>query len=319
MKLFKFFFLTFFFYTCTNHVKNNETVTDEVVLNQDTFSKLETQKDSNLTNNPENYLLGNYIGWFEPNLDEKDGDKDVYYNDHSWNRKNKINISIDKIVKNKIIGHSVVAGNKRPFEGEMIETNYKFVFNVKEPGDNKFDGTFEFEIRKNDTFLYGKWTALNNKIDINKRKYNLTKVKFIYNPNINISEHGREYVDLNKTKKIKEKYKIDNDIYEDIYEAYSTSTQSIYEINASNKLLTKKEVENLKKGDLLIIRNAIYARHGYSFKSRPLRIFFDAQDWYIPISTDIKDELTEIEKKNIELLLKYEKNATEYYDYFGRR
>ncbi|MFN5849409.1 MAG: YARHG domain-containing protein, partial [Chitinophagales bacterium] len=64
--------------------------------------------------------------------------------------------------------------------------------------------------------------------------------------------------------------------------------------------------------------NMIYARHGYSFKNRPLRVFFDAQEWYIPVHTDIKKDLTEIEKKNIQLLLKYEKNAKEYYDYFGR-
>ena len=55
-----------------------------------------------------------------------------------------------------------------------------------------------------------------------------------------------------------------------------------------------------------------------SFKNRPLRIFFDAQEWYIPVNIDIKSNLTEIEKENIQLLLKYEKNAVEYYDSFGR-
>jgi hypothetical protein len=49
-----------------------------------------------------------------------------------------------------------------------------------------------------------------------------------------------------------------------------------------------------------------------------LRIFFDAQEWYMPISTDVKEKLTDIEKKNIQLLLQFEKNATEYYDTFGR-
>ena len=72
------------------------------------------------------------------------------------------------------------------------------------------------------------------------------------------------------------------------------------------------------KTKLRVIRNMIYARHGYSFKNRPLRVFFDAQEWYIPVNTDIKKDLTEIEKKNIQLLLKFEKNAKEYYDYFGR-
>ena len=83
-------------------------------------------------------------------------------------------------------------------------------------------------------------------------------------------------------------------------------------------MLTKSDVENLKKGDIVIIRNTIYARHGYSFKNQPLRVFFDAQDWYIPVHTDVKSELTDIEKDNIKLLLRYERNAKEYYDYFGR-
>ena len=38
---------------------------------------------------------------------------------------------------------------------------------------------------------------------------------------------------------------------------YATSTQKIYEINASNTFLSEPDVANLKKGDLLIIRNAI--------------------------------------------------------------
>lgn len=82
--------------------------------------------------------------------------------------------------------------------------------------------------------------------------------------------------------------------------------------------MKKRDVENLKKGDLTIIRNTIYARHGYSFKNRPLRVFFDAQSWYVPVHSDIRANFSEIEKKNIQLLLSFEQNAAEYYDYFGR-
>ena len=99
---------------------------------------------------------------------------------------------------------------------------------------------------------------------------------------------------------------------------FASATKKIYSINASNTLLTENDVANLNKGDLLIIRNTIYARHGYSFKSRPLRVFFDNESWYMPLNTDIKNAFTDIEKKNIVLLLKYEKIAKEYYDYFGR-
>jgi 3'-phosphoadenosine 5'-phosphosulfate sulfotransferase len=38
----------------------------------------------------------------------------------------------------------------------------------------------------------------------------------------------------------------------------------------------------------------------------------------MPVFSDVTKDLTEIEKKNIALLLRYEENAKEYYDHFGR-
>jgi hypothetical protein len=127
-------------------------------------------------------------------------------------------------------------------------------------------------------------------------------------------EDIKPFVDWEKQKK--GKFTEENVEYST--DEYASATDMIYKINASNTLLSKSDVENLKKGDLVIIRNTIYARHGYSFRKRTLRVFFDAQDWYIPVMADIKGLFTEIEKKNIQLLLRYEKNAKEYYDYFGR-
>jgi len=230
-------------------------------------------------------------------------------------RENKINISIDKIEGTKVIGHSVVAGNDRPFEGTIQEIdNGLFEFKVKEPGDDKYDGVFSFTI--GDNSLEGSWKAY-KKIEIQEREYSLEKKVFEYNPNIMLEEG--EYINWNKFKEKKDVFEIDDNEFEEwISRTYSSATSSIYELNASNELLTKEAVENLKKGDLIIIRNTIYARHGYSFKNRPLRVFFDAQEWYIPVHSNIKSDFTEIEKQNIKLLLRYEKNASEYYDYFGR-
>ena len=132
-------------------------------------------------------------------------------------------------------------------------------------------------------------------------------------------EEVKEYVDWNTftEEKLTEEYE-EGEFEEWITKEFASATKLIYSINASNVLLKKEDIENLLKGDLTIIRNTIYARHGYSFKNRPLRVFFDAQSWYIPVHTDIKADFTEIEKENIKLLLRYEKNAVEYYDYFGR-
>jgi hypothetical protein len=247
-----------------------------------------------------------YVGYFEK--DTGDYTKDVYVGESlSWNRANKINISIDKIEDGKVEGHSVVAGNNRPFTGTVENVSGVQTFKVREPGSDKYDGSFQFTIR--DSILEGTWRAY-NKIDIPKRKYKLTKRQFKYDPNVML-DPNKQYVNWEKPKN-------SNASEEEYYPYFASATDQVYKINASNKLLSVSDVANLKNGDLVIIRNTIYARHGYSFKQRPLRVFFDAQKWYIPVYADIRDDFTEIEKKNIQLLLRYEKNAKEYYDYFGR-
>ncbi|MFN0201157.1 MAG: YARHG domain-containing protein [Bacteroidia bacterium] len=98
--------------------------------------------------------------------------------------------------------------------------------------------------------------------------------------------------------------------------AYNAAAGSYPE--TSEKLLAEADVENLLKQELRIMRNEIYARHGYSFKMKDMRSYFDQQDWYIPTTTDVRDALTEVEEKNVALLKRYEKYAADYYDEYGR-
>lgn len=308
--------LPFLLSSCTNSIKNENATT---TIEEGTQILTDEHQSDNNSTAPKQ-LTGFWVGYFE--VDDDKEDKTLYVDDaYSWNRNNKINISIDNMTDSLVTGHSVVAGNNRPFTGSVQKTidpktNLEsYSFQVKEPGDDKYDGTFVFEIKDNQ--LIGNWVAF-KKIDIKKRKFTLEPKKFVYDANIMLAE-TMNYVNWNKKVVKKEKVEVEDNQFEEwITKEYATATELIYQLNASNKLLEKSQVENLKKGDLTIIRNSIYARHGYSFKNRPLRIFFDAQDWYIPVHTDIKNELTELEKKNITLLLRYEKNAAEYYDSFGR-
>ncbi|MCX6319095.1 MAG: YARHG domain-containing protein [Bacteroidetes bacterium] len=87
---------------------------------------------------------------------------------------------------------------------------------------------------------------------------------------------------------------------------------------ASQRLLKAKDVENMYKEELELMRNEIFARHGFCFKKKNLRQTFEVEDWYVPNTVDIKDMLTDIEKKNIELIKRYEKYAEEYGDEYGR-
>lgn len=308
-----FLLLALFTSACNSKIKDSNVQIDvEDGTQVEDNSSVEKLNESRQTvnNSEETNVLGFWVGYFEEDTKEHFNEKGVFVDEgFYWNRANKINISIDKITNNEVIGHSVVAGNNRPFKGTLKDG----IFHVKEPGTDKYDGEFKFQLVDNK--LEGKWTAYKN-IDITKRKYSLEKMNFVYNPDVML-EKERSYVDWNKL--IKDDVALDDDEFEDwVRKEFASATDLIHSINASNTRLQKKDVENLKKGDLTIIRNTIYARHGYSFKNRPLRVFFDAQSWYIPIHTDIKSEFTELEKENIKILLRYEKNAKEYYDYFGR-
>lgn len=80
----------------------------------------------------------------------------------------------------------------------------------------------------------------------------------------------------------------------------------------NKKIVDKKEFKWLRKDQLRIVRNAIYALHGYKFKSKELEEYFTkvGKYWNPPykVNPDFsEDELTEIEKANIKNLLEEEK------------
>lgn len=87
---------------------------------------------------------------------------------------------------------------------------------------------------------------------------------------------------------------------------------------ASMRLLLPEELENMPKEELELMRNAIFARHGYCFSRRHLREYFESSDWYVPHTTSVKINLTNVEKKNIALIKRYEAYADDYGDEYGR-
>jgi len=229
---------------------------------------------------------------------------------------NKINIIIKKITESTVIGQSVVAGNNRPLTGKMTITKNTVHFILKEPGDDKNDGIFDFEI-KNDTLLTGIWTANNPKKEVTKRKFELLKKEFKYDPNVMLPDTDM-YVDYENPKKEKITDLESEEPMTYVENVYRAASESILTINSSTKKLKESDIKNLKKIDLEILRNTIFARHGFSFKTKTVRQFFDSVEWYIPVSTNVDDQLTSIEKENIVLLKRFEKYAEDNYDSFGR-
>lgn len=271
-------------------VKETETVIKE--------SNDAIQKEDSINAKADNSIfLGYYVGSFDA-LESK--------NDHKPSYSNRINISIDSINNEKIYGHSVVAGNLRSFKG--VFDKVKFFANVSEPGDDKYDGVFSIYFFPGQNEIKGEWKANNQDLAVTKREYKLEKKEFAYNEGLNL-----DIVDGYSEESLS------NIQYDDSRKLESIDTNIIGSLNASTQELTNTDIENLNKGELEVLRNLIYARHGYSFKNRKMRYFFDSKiDWYIPVSTDIRNQLTDLEKKNIDLIKRYEQHAERYYDYFGR-
>ena len=76
---------------------------------------------------------------------------------------------------------------------------------------------------------------------------------------------------------------------------------------ACNRLLTESDLTGLSAKELRIMRNWIYARHGYIFRRKELQNYFAQFDWYHPQYSEIPyHKLSSIEQKNIEFIKLHE-------------
>lgn len=75
---------------------------------------------------------------------------------------------------------------------------------------------------------------------------------------------------------------------------------------ASQRLLTDEDVRNLSQYNLRIMRNEIYARHGFIFQNTEMKNYFSTQPWYSPLYNDVNGLLTVTEKNNIQFIKRYE-------------
>lgn len=188
---------------------------------------------------------------------------------------NKITVIVDEVKGSQVKGRSVVAGNDRPFTGTVSQDQEGCHFEVKEPGDNPYDGAFSFLTHcDTPTRIDGQWNPF--KKGLTAKTFRLTQRTFSYDKN------AGDYP------------------------------------QASQRALTENELMEMPPDVLRIMRNEMYARHGYNFKIKDMRAHFDNQDWYMPMHHDVRGTLTALEKKNETLIKRYEKYNADYYDNFGR-
>jgi hypothetical protein len=74
----------------------------------------------------------------------------------------------------------------------------------------------------------------------------------------------------------------------------------------STRLLRENDVYGLTSWDLKVMRNEIFARHGYIFTTEEMTAYFSQMSWYNPRYYDVSSVLTPLEKKNIAFIKRYE-------------
>ncbi|WP_407932878.1 MULTISPECIES: YARHG domain-containing protein [unclassified Dysgonomonas] len=74
------------------------------------------------------------------------------------------------------------------------------------------------------------------------------------------------------------------------------------EYDLDKTVLSKNVIKEKCDRELLIIRNEIYARHGYVFSNEMLSDYFNSQHWYKPIADNKQIKLNKTEEENIALI-----------------
>ena len=75
----------------------------------------------------------------------------------------------------------------------------------------------------------------------------------------------------------------------------------------SKMLINRAMLEYFDKPMLRIMRNEIYARHGYNFASADLKNYFSKQKWYKPVKNNSEVKLSEVEQYNVDIIKMMEK------------
>jgi len=75
---------------------------------------------------------------------------------------------------------------------------------------------------------------------------------------------------------------------------------------ASMRLLASSDLNGMSKQDSKIMRNEIFARHGYIFKTNDMKSHFATQSWYQGQYDNVNSLLSNIEQQNIAQIKRYE-------------
>lgn len=86
--------------------------------------------------------------------------------------------------------------------------------------------------------------------------------------------------------------------------SFDTSSDYIYP--SDREYITKEQLDGLTQEEVALLRNEIYARHGYEFRLQQYKDYFNKKSWYRPSPYFDESMFNSIEKANKDLIVKYE-------------
>lgn len=97
----------------------------------------------------------------------------------------------------------------------------------------------------------------------------------------------------------------DDSMVQDDY--FSEEFKYLMENGLNGCYIDEDSLNALSARELTYLRNSVYARHGYIFKSQELNNYFAQYSWYVPNSNVTANDVTSTEQLNAEYILQYQK------------
>jgi hypothetical protein len=95
-------------------------------------------------------------------------------------------------------------------------------------------------------------------------------------------------------------------VYYFVFNNLQTQLITYGNIKVLDKALSIKELTKLDNEQLALVRNTIFAKYGYRFKSKNYQAHFGRFKWYKPKTDNVNRMLSDIDQYNIEVILQAE-------------
>ena len=202
-------------------------------------------------------------------------------------------------------------------DGTAIDSKGSTTFDIKVVDDNHFSvsvyGSTAYSSFSNRTLLMklsnGRGVVTND--ELRRCRYNSFTASFTISGNI-LTVYLSYTTAAYSSYSVKREYTLNDSPTEEYSSVtqFSADSQPIskelsFDIACQRKLVYE-DLKGLSKQNLRIMRNWIFARHGYIFKSADLKKFFSKQSWYTPRYSNVASQLSSIEEYNVNFIKKYE-------------